>query len=67
MLATTDVEFPGQSRHVSTDVALVCAEYVFATHEVHNAEPMVSLYFPSWHAEQLILGGPKICHSIIDK
>jgi hypothetical protein len=46
MLATTDVEFPGQSRHVSTDIALVCAEYVLAAQEVHNAEPMVSLYFP---------------------
>jgi hypothetical protein len=52
MLATTDVEFPGHSRHVSTDVALLCAEYVFTAHEVHSAEPVVSLYFPSTHAEQ---------------
>lgn len=51
MLATTDVEFPGHSKHVSTDVALLCAEYVFATQEVHSAEPKVSLYLPSWHEE----------------
>ena len=67
MLATTDVEFPGHSRHVSIDVALRCAEYVSAGHEVQSAEPMVSLYFPSWHEAQLILGSPKICHSIIVK
>ena len=67
MLATTEVEFPGHAEHVSIDVALLCAEYVFAAHEVHAAEPMMSLYFPSWHAEQLIMGRPKICHSIIVK
>jgi hypothetical protein len=67
MLATTDVEFPGHAKHVSIDVALLCAEYVLAGHEVHTSEPIVSLYFPSWHAEQLILGFPKICHSIIVK
>jgi hypothetical protein len=54
MLATTDVEFPWHSRHVSFDVALLCAENVFATHEVHTAEPIESLYFPSWHAKQAV-------------
>jgi hypothetical protein len=37
---------------VSIDVALLCAEYVFGTHEVHSAEPIVSLYFPAGHDKQ---------------
>jgi hypothetical protein len=48
----SDVEFPWHCRHMSIDVALLCAEYVFAGHEVHNAEPIVSLYLPTTHAEQ---------------
>jgi hypothetical protein len=49
----SDVEFPWHCKHMSIDVALLCAEYVFAGHEVHSAEPIVSLYFPSSHAEQI--------------
>ena len=52
MLPTTDVEFPGHSRHMSMEVALLAAEYVFAGHEVHSAAPIASLYLPIAHAEQ---------------
>jgi hypothetical protein len=48
----SDVEFPWHCKHVSIDVALLCAEYVFAGHEVQSAEPIVSLYLPTTHAEQ---------------
>ncbi len=56
MLTTTGVIFPGQSRHVSIDVALLSAEYVLAAQEVHTSEPMVSLYFPSWHDKHGVSG-----------
>ena len=67
MLPTTEVEFPGHAAHVSMEVALLAAEYVFAGHEVHSAEPIASLYLPIAHAEHGGIGGPKICHSIIAK
>jgi hypothetical protein len=67
MLPVTDVEFPGHAEHMSMEVAFVEVKYVFTGQEVHSADPIVSLYLPSWHAEHGGVGGPKICHSIIVK
>jgi hypothetical protein len=56
MLPTTEVEFPGHAAHVSMEVALLAAEYVFAGQEVHIAEPSASLYLPIAHAAHAVCG-----------
>lgn len=38
---------------MAIDVALTAPENVLAGHDVHHAEPVVSLYLPGGHAEQV--------------
>jgi len=49
-LPSSDEEFPGHAAHVSIDVAFTAPENVLGRHDVHHAEPIVSLYLPITHA-----------------
>lgn len=45
-LAVNEVVLSGQAKQVVLELAPIAAEYFPATHEVHDAVPIASLYFP---------------------